>query len=173
MIEVIFQKLGINPNRYRLAYSKNPYFHPNCSCDIFMGKDLIVTFGKLHPSFEKEEIYLAELNLSYLLNLKGGKTKFVPFSSYPTVRRDLSFKMREGVDFATLKKTILKAKGTYLKDVLFFDDFTDKVTGDHFLGVSLILGKEDGTLKDAEIQASIAQVVSVVKSELSLTLRGE
>lgn len=173
MIEVIFQKLGINPNRYRLAYSKNPYFHPNCSCDIFMGKDLIGTFGKLHPSFEKEEIYLAELNLSYLLNLKGSKTKFVPFSSYPTVRRDLSFKMRDGFDFATLKKTILKAKGTYLKDVLFFDDFTDKVTGGHFLGVSLILGKEDGTLKDAEIQASIAQVVSVVKSELSLTLRGE
>lgn len=173
LVEILFEKLGINPNRYRIAYTKNPQFHPNCACDIFMGKDLIGTFGKLHPSFEKEDMYLAELDLSYLLNLKGGKTKFTSFSSYPTVRRDLSFKMKEGLDFATLKKTILKVRGCYLKDVLFFDDFTDKQTGDHFLGVSLILGKEDGTLKDAEIQAAIAQVVSTVKSELSLTLRGE
>lgn len=173
LIEAVFEKLGINSGRYRLAYSKNCKFHPNCSADIFFGKDLVGTFGKLHPSFVKEDFIVGELDLSYLLNLKGGKTKFVPFSSYPTVRRDLSFKMNDKVDYQTLKKCIMKVRDSYVKDVLFFDDFKDKESGEHYLGLSLILGKEDGTLKDAEIQSAISNVVNAVKKELSLTLRGE
>ena len=76
IIEDIFSLIGLNPNRYRLCYSTNPSFHPGVSCDIYVGKKLIGTFGKLHPALYKEERYLGEIDLGYLLERNNGKTKF-------------------------------------------------------------------------------------------------
>lgn len=173
VIEAIFARLGIPSTRYKLSYSKNPYFHPGASADIRMGKDLVGTFGQLHPSYEKDKVFLAELDLGYLLGLKSSKTKFVPFSSYPLVRRDLSFEMNGKVTYEELKKEILHVKNSYVQEVYYFDDFTDKETGKEYLGVSLLLGKEDGTLKDKEINASLEAVKTTVRERLGLKLRGE
>ena len=173
VIEAIFAKLGITPTRYRLAYSNNEQFHPKASADIFMGKDKVGTFGQLHPNFSKDKLLVAELDLGYLFNLKGLKTKFSSFNSYPMVRRDLSFKMNDKVTYAQLKKQILSIKNSYVKEVDYFDDFTDKFTGERFLGVSLLMGKEDGTLNDVEINSALEAVKNGIKANLGLTIRGE
>ena len=172
-IEAIFNRLGINPSRYRLSYSNNLCFHPKASADIFMGKDKIGTFGQLHPSFCKDKVFLAELDFGYLCNLKGLKTKFASFASFPLVRRDLSFRLNDKVTYAQLKKAILSTKNSFVREVEYFDDFTDKETGNRYLGVSVLLGKEDGTLNDAEITSSLENIIGFVKSNFGLTLRGE
>lgn len=172
IIEDIFSLIGLNPNRYRLCYSTNPSFHPGVSCDIYVGKKLIGTFGKLHPALYKEERYLGEIDLGYLLERNNGKTKFVPFNSYPLVRRDLSLKRKEDVSFLRVKNTILKARIPFVKDVLFFDDFKDKDNA-RYLGISLLLGKDDGTLKDQEIASSINSVVKELSVKIGVTLKGE
>ncbi len=173
VIEAIFAKLGIAPTRYRLAYSTNEQFHPKASADIFMGKDKVGTFGQLHPNFSKDKLLVAELDLGYLFNLKGLKTKFTSFNSFPMVRRDLSFKMNDKVTYAQLKKQILSIKNTFVKEVDYFDDFTDKLTGERFLGVSLLMGKSDGTLNDVEINSALEAVKNGIKANLGLTIRGE
>ena len=173
VIEAIFSKLGIANTRYRLSYSTNEQFHPKASADIFMGKDKVGTFGQLHPNFCKDKILVAELDLGYLFNLKGLKTKFTSFNSFPMVRRDLSFKMNDKVTYAMLKKQILSIKNSYVKEVDYFDDFTDKVTGERFLGVSLLMAKEDGTLTDVEISSALDAVKNGIKANLGLTIRGE
>ena len=172
IIEDIFSLIGLNPNRYRLCYSTNPSFHPGVSCDIYVGKKLIGTFGKLHPALYKEERYLGEIDLGYLLERNNGKTKFVPFNSYPLVRRDLSLKRKEDVSFLRVKNTILKARIPFVKGVLFFDDFKDKDNA-RYLGISLLLGKDDGTLKDQEIASSINSVVKELSVKIGVTLKGE
>jgi phenylalanyl-tRNA synthetase beta chain len=173
IIEAIFARLGLAPTRYKLDYSKNPAFHPTVSADIFFGKDLIGTFGHLHPSFSDKPLVIGEIDLGFLLNLASGKTRLVPIPDFPAVRRDLSFKMSDAVSYALLRKTILETKDAFLRSVSLFDDFCDKATGEHFLGVTLTLGKEDGTMKDNEITAAVDAVKSHVKSSLGLTLRGE
>ena len=172
-VMAVLKKIGLPETRYRLAYSKNPAFHPNCSADIYIGKDLVGTFGQLHPSFYEDKLFVAELDLGYLLNLKGMKTKFVPFTTFPTVRRDLSFKVNDKADYQTIRKSILRLKDFYVLDVCLFDEFVDKLTGCKYLGISVFLGKEDGTLKDSEITSSVKKVVDTLKSEFSLTLKGE
>lgn len=172
-VEAIFSRLGISQSRYRLSYSTNPCFHPKASADIFMGKDKVGTFGQLHPLFSKDKIFLAELDFGYLTGLKGLKTKFSSFASFPLVRRDLSFRMNGKVTYAQLKKAILSVKNSFVREVDYFDDFTDKVTGERYIGISVLLGKEDGTLNDAEITSSLNNIIGFVKSNLGLTLRGE
>ena len=172
-VYAVLRKIGLTDSRFRIAYSKNEKFHPNCSADIFVGKDLVGTFGQLHPLFYEDKLFVAELDLGKLLSLKGMNTKFASFSSFPEVRRDLSFRMNDKVDYALLKKTILHIKDTNVRDVCLFDEFTDKLTGITYLGVSVFLGKEDGTLKDNEITSSIKKITDACKSELGLTLKGE
>ena len=173
LVESIFLKLGIPSTRYRLVYSKNPAFHPSCSADIFMGKDLVGTFGQLHPLTSSEKVFVAEIDLGYLLSLKGRQTHYVINPSLASVRRDLSFKVSDEVSFAQLKKTILQTKDSFVRSVSLFDDFFDKATDQHYLGVSVYLGKDEATLKDSEINAAMENIVKNVKTVLGLELRGE
>ncbi|MFA6625219.1 MAG: hypothetical protein WCS80_05605, partial [Bacilli bacterium] len=69
-------------------------------------------------------------------------------------------------------KTIMQTKNAFVKDVSLFDYFQDDKK-DTYIGVSLTLGKEDGTLKDSEINLAVETVKSEVKAQLGLTLRGE
>jgi phenylalanyl-tRNA synthetase beta chain len=173
LVESIFLKLGIPNTRYRLVYSKNPAFHPSCSADIFMGKDLVGTFGQLHPLTSSEKVFVAEIDLGYLLSLKGRQTHYVINPSLASVRRDLSFKVSDEVSFAQLKKTILQTKDSFVRSVSLFDDFFDKATDQHYLGVSVYLGKDEATLKDSEINDAMENIVKNVKTVLGLELRGE
>lgn len=172
IIETVFALIGLNPSRYRLSYTKNSSFHPGAACDIYRGKKLIGTFGKLHPGLFKEERYLGEIDLGYLLSMNYGKTKFVPFNSYPLVRRDLSLKRKDGVSYQRVKETILKARNPFVKGVLFFDDFKDEAK-ERYLGISLLLSKEDGTLKDEEISSALTSVVKELFVKLGIGLKGE
>lgn len=173
VMEGLFARLGINPNRYRLSYSKNPCFHPGASADVTMGKQLIGTFGQLHPSFSSDKVFLGEIDLGALLSLKGRNTKFAPYSTLSTSRRDLSFALNGKVTYEELKKEILHVKNSNVRKVELFDDFFDKETKKEYLGVSLLFGKDGATLKDEEINAALAEIIKNVKEHLSLSLRGE
>ncbi|MFA6829541.1 MAG: phenylalanine--tRNA ligase subunit beta [Bacilli bacterium] len=172
-IEAIFDRLGISKTRYRLAYSKNPAFHPYCSADIIMGRDMVGTFGTLHPNVRKDSIFVAEIDLGYLFSLKGLKSKFQAFNSDTKVRRDLSFGITDSVTYAKLVSTISSVRDTYLDHVEMFDDFVDKATGKEYLGVSLYFSKSGSTLKGEEIDNSLDKIITAVKTSLGLTLRGE
>ena len=173
VFEAVMEKMGIGENRYRLSYTKNPKFHPKAACDVFLGKDLLGTFGKLHPSVCKENILLAEFDLSLLFRTKGQKTKFSAFSSFPSVRRDLSFKLVPDVDYLNFKRGLMKGNIPYLADILYFDNFLDKETGEKYLGISLILEKPDGTLKEEEINNAVKTACNVAKQRFGMTLKGE
>lgn len=169
----VMQKIGIPETRYRICYSKNPAFHPYASVDVYVGKDFVGTFGRVHPSLRKDNVYLCELDLGYLLSLKGLKTKFTRFSAETMVRRDLSFQAKDDVSYKKLVDTIKSVKDTNLDHVSLFDKFEDEKTKVSYIGVSLYFQREGKTLKGEEIEDSVRRIVIAVKSALGLALRGE
>lgn len=171
ILENIFRKLGISENRLDYRYSANTKFHPTCSSDIYMNKNLICTFGKINPLIFDNDFLLCEIDIGYLLEQKRKKTKFKSFSNTPVVTRDLSIKINDEVSFLMLKTQILKLKDTYIKDVLFFDTYMDE--SGKYLGISLLLSKDDETLKDEEINSSVNKVVSLITNDLNLSIRGK
>lgn len=172
IITSIFNKIGVPETRYRLMYSKNTAFHPYASVDIYVGKDFVGTFGRVHPSLRKDNVYLAEIDLGYLLALKGLKTKFTKFSSETMVRRDISFKSKDDVSYKKLIDTIKSVKDTNLDHVSLFDKFSDD-NNDTFIGVSLYFQREGKTLKGEEIDDSVSRIINAVKANLGLSRRGE
>ena len=172
IITDLLSMLGINESRYQIAYSKNPAFHPLNSADIYIGKTLVGTFGRLHPTISKTPLFVGELNLGYLLSLKGSKTKFISYSQYPTVRRDLSFALSSTVTYQDILNVIRKSGVANLQDVKLFDLFKDKDNDITYIGISIFLGK-NGTLKEEEINVDINKIIDTLKDKLGLKLRGE
>lgn len=168
----VFSLIGIPETRYRIQYSKNPAFHPFASVDVYVGKDFVGTYGRVHPTLRKDNVYLLELDLGYLLSLKGLKTKFTRFSTETMVRRDLSFLMKEDVSYRKLIDTVKSVKDTKLDHIALFDDFKDE-NSNTYLGISLYFQREGKTLKGEEIDDSLNRIVQAVKSNLGLKLRGE
>lgn len=172
-VMAILELLGINASRVQLTYSKNDAFHPYASADITLDKNLVGTFGQLHPKLSSTKIFLAELDLGKLLNTKGSKSKFTPYSSANFVKRDLSFKLKEGVSYQDVVRTISKVGVNILKDINLLDIFKDKQTKSTYLGITLRLSKEEGTLTDQEITAAIDKITHACVEKLGLTLRGQ
>lgn len=170
LLIAILNKLGINANRYMLSNSTSACFNPYCSADLYLGNIKAGSLGKIHPSLSDENIFLLEINLSLLTSMKGRDVKYKPLSSSPLIRRDLSFLIDDKVTFSNIKNVIMKQKDQYLKDVLFFDEFTSN-DKKKYLGISLYMSKDDGTLSDAEINNTFNKAIDAVIKSLGLSLR--
>ena len=89
-METIFERLGINESRYRLerVESDNESFHPGRSAYIKVQNEVVGVVGQVHPLMEKKydvkDVYVVELNLSALLNIKTGKVKYQPIPQRKT-----------------------------------------------------------------------------------------
>ncbi len=171
-IESLFALLGMKEGRYRLLPSANAAFNPMASADVYLGKDLVGTFGVLSPKVERSEPIVGELDLGYLLAQSGGRFRVEGRKNVIPVRRDLSFRLDGKADYATVRRTILKARDSHIVDVALFDLFHDDKDGADYLGVSLFIAGEK-TFTDAEIAQCVDKAVAEVKKSLGLCLRGE
>lgn len=166
----ILNKLGLNPNRYSIVSSTSSCFNPYCSADIMIGKNKVCSFGKIHPSLSDENIIMMEMDFSAIVDINGRVCKYKPVADYPLIRRDLSFLVNDDTTFLDIKNTILKTKDPYIKDVLFFDEFTS-IDKKKYLGVSLYMSKEDSSLSENEINSSFNKAIDAVSKNLGLTIR--
>lgn len=169
--ENLLALLGINASRVRFARSTNPAFHPGKSCDLMMGKTKVATFGELHPGLFKQGYLVGEFNLTELLAIKTGRTKFTPFAVYPSVRRDLSFAITGEVDFSKVVTAAKKASKGLLKECRLFDVYEDRKTGAKSLGLALYFAAADHTLKDSETEAETLSIASELTRQFPLALK--
>ena len=51
----------------------------------------------MEKKYDVKDVYVVELNLSALLNIKTGKVKYQPIPQYPSVSRDIALVMDESV----------------------------------------------------------------------------
>ena len=168
--EGIFGLTGILPNRYQLRRASQDFFHPGRSADVFVGKEKVASFGQINPRLEKEETYVLEIDISALINIKTGVTKFVPFSIYPDVERDYAFVLDNSVSSGDLISTIKKAVGSTLKSAEIFDIYQiDKEKKS--LAVKLLFTSMDHTFKEEELNILQEKVINSVVDKLGGSLR--
>ena len=72
---------GIEESRYKLvrASQDDKYYHPGRTAYIMIGKEVVGVVGNIHPLMEKKynvkDVYIVELNLTTLLNLKNKQSE--------------------------------------------------------------------------------------------------
>lgn len=173
--EEILDYLGF-AERYRLKVDPENMpeaFHPGQSAFISVNNDIVGVIGRLHPSICKEAVYVMEINLDHLLAKKVSKMKYKEISKYPTIKKDLAIVVDRDMISQDIEMQIKKSGGSSLEKIEVFDQYMGKgiEEGKKSLAYSLTFGKDDRTLTDEEVNASLEKIILDLGKKFKAELR--
>ncbi|MEO6067854.1 MAG: phenylalanine--tRNA ligase subunit beta [Gemmatimonadales bacterium] len=99
--------------------------------------------------------------------------RYRPLPTTPAVARDLSLAVPAEVTAEALTRLAARAAGSFLEALDLVDEYRGPKlgTGARGLTIRLVFRAPDRTLRDAEVDASVAAVVKTVQQELGVQLR--
>lgn len=171
IIENILDFLGFK-NRYHFEVLNDDGFHPGISAKIILDKEEIGVIGKIHPSINKDDIYLAEVSMTKLnRNVKPLKFKAAPI--YPEIVKDVAFIVSKEITSSDVEKVIKKAGGRLLTNIDVFDVYTgEKVKeNEKQIAYKLTFNEGDRTLTDEEVMNVFNNIIKKVTETVPATLR--
>ena len=120
--------------------------------------------GRVHPSVDKDPIYVMEINLDRLLSKKVGKMKYKELSKYPSIKKDLAFVVDKNTSAQDIAMSIKKAGGSKLQRVEVFDVY-DKGLEPEKVSIAFSLTFEDpnATMTDEEINEIMDKIISTIE----------
>ncbi|MDR3259665.1 MAG: phenylalanine--tRNA ligase subunit beta [Fusobacteriaceae bacterium] len=168
--------LGIK--KFILERSKNINYHPGKSADIKIGKDLICTFGQIHPDIlenmdiKRELAYVADINLHVLKKYVDLRIKFESIVKYPEVTRDLAIVVSSNVVIGDMVRDIKKSS-SLIEKIDIFDIYRGENIGADKISVAfdIVLRNKEKTLEEKEINATIDNVLKIISKNYNGEIR--
>ncbi len=147
--------------------------HPGQTAAISVNNDIVGMVGKLHPSVEKEDVYVLEINLDKLLSKRIGKMRFKEISKYPEISKDLAIVVDKNISADEIAKLIKKAAGALLTKIEIFDVYEggNISKNKRSIAYSLSFGTMDRTLTDDEINSLLSKIVNDLEKKINAELR--
>lgn len=173
IIEELLHFLGYN-NRYSFESGKFPLeFHPGQTAYINVSGKVVGIIGKLHPSVCSDNVFVAEINLDRLLEIKAGKIKYREFNRYPNIKKDFAVIVDKNIVATDIMKTIKKAGGKNLTNIEIFDVYNGKNIEDNKKSIAFSLTFEDynKTLTDDEVMVLFEKIIDSVRNKHKAILR--
>jgi phenylalanyl-tRNA synthetase beta chain len=168
--------LSLTGRPYELSPAAHPALHPGQTAAISLDGRSVGMLGMLHPEIRAElglegAVYLFELGTAegFIARLPS----FGETSKFPSIRRDLAVIVPESVEARLVLATAARVAGKLLVNLELFDQYRGKGidSGRKSLALGLTLQDSSRTLKDDEVEALIAKIVSTLESELGAQLR--
>jgi phenylalanyl-tRNA synthetase beta chain len=153
--------------------------HPGRSASLMIQNQRMGVIGQLTPSIQqaydlgKSPVFVAQLDLKAILELKTSALKLKTIPRFPSVTRDLAFYVSDQMPFSTIVKIVKKAGKKVVDDVLLFDLFqgTQLPKGQIAMAIRVILLDEQKTLQEEEINQTISAIKSALVSDCQIQLR--
>jgi phenylalanyl-tRNA synthetase beta chain len=147
--------------------------HPYQSADIVVDGKVCGFLSKLHPTVAEDfgipDTFIAELDFDALLP-KHINSK--PISKFQGVYKDLSVVIDKSMNYYEVAKVLNGLDLAMLKDVYPVDIYEDEKLGDKkSLTVRFFIQSMERTLEDADIEAVMSEVMSVLEDQCKAELR--
>ena len=170
IIENLLDYLGFK-NRYTLVAETLPELHPGISAKILLDREEIGVIGRVHPSYKKDEIYVAELSMTKLYNKQIKPIKFKEASKYPEIVKDLAFVIDNDVESEVIKSQIKKSGGRLLDNIEVFDIYNNIEEGKKSIAYKLTFKDSSKTLSDDEVMEVFNKIIKEVEEKTNAKLR--
>jgi phenylalanyl-tRNA synthetase beta chain len=177
VVEGLLAGLHVEGICYRAA--QHPSFHPGKTAQVCIDGKVVGVMGELHPlvkaNYELGDapVYVAEFDMTKLLEAARILFDVEPVPSYPPVLEDLAVVVDEAVTAAEIEEVIRMGGGEYLAKVQMFDIFRGPQVGEgrKSLAFSLTYIAPDRTLTDKEVLKLRNKIVHLLGQKLNAELR--
>ncbi len=152
-----------------------PFLHPGRSTEILLGRQKFGIMGELvFPWKTMQKVYAAELNLELLMKQMLNKKVYRQISRFPVAERDLALLVREELPAQEVCRVIEREGGKYLESVGLFDLYMGSgvPAGNKSLTYRVRFRAKDRTLRDKDVDTVIDKILSALREDLNVTLRG-
>lgn len=145
--------------------------HPGITAKILLDRNEIGIIGRVHPSYKKDEVYIAEISMTALYNAKIKPLKFKEASKYPEIIKDVAFVVENNVESEVIKSQIKKSGGRLLDSIDVFDLYENIEAGKKSIAYKLVFKDSSRTLSDEEVMEIFNKIISEVESKIGAKLR--
>ncbi|MFZ4124981.1 MAG: phenylalanine--tRNA ligase subunit beta [Rickettsiales bacterium] len=173
----LLEAAGYDASKLTVTRDVPAWYHPGRAGAIAMGKNVLATFGELHPATLKAldcdvKVMAFELHVDAIPLPKAAKRKALTVSDFQPVTRDFAFMVDSTVLSSFLVAAIAKAEKVLIRDIAIFDVYEGNKLpeGKKSIAVSVTLQADDRTLTDAEIEKT-SQAIITAAMGIGATLR--
>jgi phenylalanyl-tRNA synthetase beta chain len=176
-VESVIETIGMPALDFR-PYEALDFLHPGRRAMVLLDAEILGYMGQLHPRIAarykfKQPVYVADLNLSRMLDAERTKVRYHPLPKFPTVVRDLALLIDTGVQFASVDLAIKELNIPELVGVKLFDLYAGKELppGKYSIALSLRYRAANRTLTDEDVNAAHDRVIKMLKREFGAEVR--
>ena len=153
------------------------YFHPGAAGTIEIRGETVAKFGRLHPLLARA-FDLPDRAYAFMLYLESlpKQRQVLPYAAlprFPGTQRDIAVVVEEGVSAGELMSAVREAGAPAFEDVSAFDEYRGRQvpSGKKSVALTVRFRKPDGTLTDAEADASLQLVLARLRGRFGASLR--
>ena len=170
IIENVLDYLGFK-NRYHFKKEVISDLHPGISAKILLDREEIGVIGRIHPSYQKDEIYVAELSMTKLYEKKVKPLKFKEAPKYPSMIKDVAFIIDKNIESEVIKNQIKKSGGRLLESCEVFDIYDNIEEGKKSIAYKLKFQDSTRTLEENEVIEIFRKIIREVEEKCNARLR--
>src|SRR2546421_1664725 len=165
------------PLTVRAEAAAHPALHPGRSARVFVGDREAGWIGALHPRLLREFDLSGAPPVVFELDQEPLTEHALPsartVSRLPAVRRDIAIVVAETIPAETVLNAMRQASRTHVEHVELFDVYRGPgiESGKKSLAILVLMQDTARTLTDAEIDATIADLVRVLRERFDASIR--
>lgn len=175
-LEDLFEKAGINVEN-TVSGKPAPGFSGIWHLQL-RGETLATIYApspKLLKTYDiRQDVWMAQVNWDLLLKYSfSAAKKFSEISKFPGIKRDLALLVPNSTSYEQLERIVCKKAGKWLQNIRLFDVYTGKgVPENHSsYAIALMFSDPARTLREAEVDERIGQILQSLESEAGVKLR--
>ena len=172
IVENLLDFLGFK-NRYSFKKETVEDMHPGMCAKIYLDREEIGVIGRVHPSFKKDEIYLAELSMTKLYQKQIKPIKFKEANKYPEMVKDIAFIIDNNIESEVVRTQIKRSGGKLLDSCKEFDIYNNIEDGKKSIAYTLTFKDTTKTLLEEEVMQVFNKIIKDVEDKVGAKLRGD
>ncbi len=164
--------------RYRLIPGPE-WLHPKRGAFVQAGKKPLGFFGELNPALTEQyeltgRVLVLEIDLHSLTTFfRAGTTAYKPFSTFPSIKRDLALLIPLGATAKKVEDCIRQESGDLLEELELFDYYQGKQVADGAVsaGFRMTYRSAEGTLKEGTVDTIVDKILARLEKQLGVDIR--
>jgi len=175
MVSALGKLIGHN---FDFSVGNNKAYHPGIQLQVRLNDKIVGHMGQIHPQFldnkkYPEGIFLAELDLSAMMEIPVKIPRMKAISEYPAIRRDFALVLPLTATYGQIEKIFIEEGGELLENFRLFDIYQGKgIDPDkRSMAFTLTFRSQNRTLKEEEVQPRIEAILKKVENRLQGKLR--